>query len=163
MTFDEAFTRLLGNEGAYSNHPDDPGGETMWGITAAVARAHGYQGEMRNLPRDTAKDIYRKDYWQRAGADQYDGAIGFQFFDAAVNHGPEQAIRFLQLAARVTADGVVGAQTVAAIRATPVPKLIMRFIAARLRFWAKLKTFDQFGRGWVNRGAADLDLATEDF
>ena len=162
MTFDQAFDRLITNEGGYSNHPSDPGGETMWGITAAVARAHGYAGAMRELPRDTAKEIYRVAYWQRAGADQYDGAIGFQVFDAAVNHGIETAVRFLQHAAGVAEDGHIGPLTQAAIQALPVPKLLMRFLAARLRFWARLSTFDQFGRGWVNRGAADLDLAAAD-
>jgi len=162
MTFDEAFNRLLGNEGAYSNHPADPGGETMWGITAAVARAHGYQGEMRELPCETAREIYRVAYWQRAGADQYDGAIGFQVFDAAVNHGIETAVRFVQHAAGVAEDGHIGPVSIAAINAIPVPKLLMRMLAQRLRFWAKLSTFDTFGRGWVNRGAADLDLAAQD-
>jgi len=162
MNFDLAFERLIGNEGAYSNHPDDPGGETMWGVTAAMARAAGYAGAMRELPRASAKAIYADYYWKRAGADQYDGAIGFQVFDAAVNHGIETALRFLQHAAGVAEDGHIGPVSLAAIRATPVPKLLLRFMAARLRFWAKLSTFGTFGRGWTNRGAHNLDLAAED-
>lgn len=162
MNFDLAFNRLISNEGAYSNHPDDPGGETMWGITVAVARAAGYAGAMRDLPRASAKAIYEACYWQRAGADQYDGAIGFQVFDAAVNHGIETAVRFLQHAAGVAEDGQIGPVSIAAINAMPVPKLLLRFMAARLRFWAKLSTFSTFGRGWTNRGAHNLDLAAED-
>ena len=59
-SFDDAFDALIGNEGGYSNNPKDPGGETMWGITARVARAAGYTGPMRDLPRDTAKAPFRR-------------------------------------------------------------------------------------------------------
>lgn len=162
MNFDIAFDRIIGHEGGYVNHPDDPGGETMWGITARVARAAGYAGAMRDLPRSSAKAIYLDYYWKRAGADQYDGAIGFQVFDAAVNHGIETAVRFLQHAADVAEDGHIGPVSIAAIKAMPVPKLLMRFNAARARFYAKLSTFSTFGRGWTNRVANNLDLAAED-
>ncbi len=162
MNFDLVFDRLIGHEGGYSNHPDDPGGETMWGVTIAVAREAGYAGAMKDLPRLSAKAIYLDRYWKRAGADQYDGAIGFQVFDAAVNHGIEQSVRFLQHAADVAEDGHVGPVTIAAIQALPVPKLLLRFNAARLRFYAKLTTFSTFGRGWTNRTANNLDLAAED-
>ena len=46
--------RLIGREGAYSNHPSDRGGETMWGMTIAVARRYGYRGAMRDMPRREA-------------------------------------------------------------------------------------------------------------
>ena len=62
MNFDEAFDRLIGHEGGYSDHPSDPGGKTQFGITEAVARAHGFTGDMRTLTRDEAKRIYRVDY-----------------------------------------------------------------------------------------------------
>lgn len=58
--FDNAFDTLLGHEGEYSDYPGDPGGQTMWGITIAVARAEGYVGAMRSLPVEKAKEIYRK-------------------------------------------------------------------------------------------------------
>lgn len=98
MNFDTAFERLIGHEGGYVNHPEDPGGETNWGVTLRTAREAGYTGSMRDLTRDQAKEIYRTAYWGRAQAEQYDGAIAFQVFDAAVNHGIGQAIRFLQRA-----------------------------------------------------------------
>jgi len=53
--FDTAFERLIGHEGGYVNHPDDPGGETNWGITLRTAREQGYTGEMRDLTRGEAK------------------------------------------------------------------------------------------------------------
>lgn len=60
MKFDQAFNRLLSHEGGYSNYRDDPGGETMWGITARVARENGYDGPMKNFPVSMAKEIYKK-------------------------------------------------------------------------------------------------------
>ena len=56
--FNRAFTELLGNEGGYSNNPNDPGGETNWGITLAVARANGYVGAMKDMDQSFAKRIY---------------------------------------------------------------------------------------------------------
>ncbi|WP_454694039.1 glycosyl hydrolase 108 family protein [Achromobacter aegrifaciens] len=95
MNFDQAFDRLIGHEGGYSNHPDDPGGETMWGVTIAVARANGYAGPMRSLPRDVAKAIYRAHYWDEVKADSLPFPVAFQVFDAAVNHGTGQAAKRL--------------------------------------------------------------------
>ena len=56
---------LIEREGGYVNHPADKGGPTCFGITEAVARAHGYSGSMRQLPRDEAAAIYRRLYWLR--------------------------------------------------------------------------------------------------
>ncbi len=60
---DEIFDEVLGKEGGYVNHPDDKGGPTKWGITEKVARAHGYQGDMRDLTREQALEILEADYW----------------------------------------------------------------------------------------------------
>lgn len=119
MTFDDAFDRLLGHEGGYVNDPRDPGGETNWGITVAVARREGYQGPMRDLSRDTAKAIYRRKYWNAVRADELPDSVRFDVFDAAVNHGPVQAAKWLQRTVGTTADGVIGAQTVAAAMRGP--------------------------------------------
>lgn len=70
MTKDEIFNTILGKEGGYVNHPDDKGGPTNWGITQATARAHGYTGDMRNLTRQQAMDIYEADYWYGPRFDQ---------------------------------------------------------------------------------------------
>lgn len=62
-TFDDAFTALIGNEGGYSFNPADPGGETMWGVTARVARGNGYPGAMKARPLSAAKQIAKTAYW----------------------------------------------------------------------------------------------------
>ncbi|MFX6884101.1 glycosyl hydrolase 108 family protein, partial [Acinetobacter baumannii] len=65
MNFDQAFDRLIGNEGGYVNNPADPGGETQWGISK---RAYP-NVNIRDLTREQAKAIYRRDVWQRASLD----------------------------------------------------------------------------------------------
>lgn len=156
MNFDQAFDRLLGHEGGYVNDPRDPGGETNWGITIAVARAEGYKGAMRDLPRDTAKSIYRARYWAAVRADELPDSVRFDVFDAAVNHGVSQAAKWLQRAVGTTPDGVIGAVTVAATR-TAGPLLGAKFNAIRLRFYTDLATWPVHGKGWARRVASNLE------
>lgn len=155
MTFDEAFDILIGHEGGYANHPKDPGGETMWGVTKRVALLNGYSGPMRALPRDTAKSIYRKQYWDAVQADQLPDSVRFDVFDAAVNSGVIQAVKWLQRAAGATPDGVIGAKTIAAARSAG-PLLAAHFNGLRLQFMADLPTWPAFSRGWARRIAANL-------
>jgi lysozyme family protein len=152
--FDESFTALIGNEGGYSNNLADPGGETMWGITARVARAEGYQGAMRALPMETAKAIAKRRYWDVALCDEIDQRVAFQVFDAIYNGGP--AIKWLQLAAGAHADGVIGPATLAAVRMADPLKVLLRFNAYRLKYLGDLKTWPVFGHGWANRIADNL-------
>lgn len=150
------------HEGAYSNHPNDPGGATMWGITEAVARKHGYAGDMRKLPRETAKAIYRESYWSAARADEFHPSIAFQVFDAAVNHGTGNAIRLLQRAVNVIDDGIVGPATLAAVQLADPADVLMRFNAERLDFYTGLGTWQSFGRGWARRVAGNLRYGAAD-
>ncbi|AXF86623.1 hypothetical protein DTO96_102378 [Ephemeroptericola cinctiostellae] len=160
--FDEFFERLIGHEGGYVNDSRDPGGETNWGVTKRTALAHGYNGSMRQLSRDQAKDIYYKAFWLRASADKYDESIGFQLFDAAVNHGIGNAIRMLQRAVGVVDDGSIGALTLAAIASKDRNDVLLAFNAERLVFYTNLSTFTTFGKGWVRRVAANMTYAATD-
>jgi lysozyme family protein len=155
MNFDEAFDRLIGHEGGYANHPSDPGGETMWGVTARVARAAGFRGDMRDLPRDRAKAIYRDSYWTPVKADQLRADVQFDVFDSAVNSGAGQAIKWLQMALGVPADGVLGAQTLAAMGQAD-KGVAARFNGYRLAFMTNLPTWGAFGKGWARRVASNL-------
>lgn len=151
MTFDEAFHKLLGHEGGYSNHPDDTGGETMWGVTYAVARAHGYTGQMSDLPVDVAKSIYRASYWDAVRADELPEQIKYPMFDAAVNSGVKQAVLWLQRAVRVKDDGILGPQTMLAAKTQNPDVLRCRLLSQRLRFMSGLPSWPAFGRGWARR------------
>ncbi|MNY54464.1 putative Peptidoglycan domain protein [compost metagenome] len=83
-------------------------------------------------------------------------------FDAAVNHGIGNAVRFLQRAVGVADDGSVGKVTLDAIKALPVTDALARFNAEHLDFYTKLTTFDTFGKGWVRRVADNLRYVAED-
>lgn len=159
MTFEEAFKRLLHHEGGYSNHQEDNGGETNWGVTHAVARAEGYIGPMQAMPLQVAQAIYRRRYWDAIRADALPIPLRFPLFDAAVNSGPGRAVRWLQRAAGVVADGVIGPVTLAAVREHDAHQLAAKMSGQRLEFLAGLPDFQHFGRGWVRRVASNLSEA----
>ena len=160
-SFDRAFDLLIGNEGGYVNNPKDPGGETNWGITRTVAVDNGYTGSMKLMQKETAKQIYKKMYWDKLQCDQLPFIVAFQLFDAGVNHGNTQAVKFLQRALSVVDDGVIGAKTIAAVSKLDDLQIVMLFNAERIEFYTALKTFSTFGKGWVRRVASNLKLAAK--
>ena len=156
MKFEQAFIKLLGHEGGYSNNLRDTGGETMWGVTIAVARANGYTGAMRALPQSVAMAIYKKDYWDAVQADKLPDAARYVVFDAAVNSGVKQAAKWLQQALRVNQDGVIGKQTLAAAQLYDGRELAAKMLGARLQFMTNIPSWPTFGKGWARRIAALL-------
>lgn len=156
--FDYFIERVLVHEGGYVNDPRDPGQETRWGISK---RAYPHL-DIKAMTLQEAKDIYRRDFWQRVRGDELPREFAFQALDAAVNHGIGNAVRWMQRAAGVADDGVIGPVTLAAVQRAQAADLVLRFNAERLRFYAKLTTFSTFGRGWVNRVAGNLDHAAAD-
>ena len=159
MNFDQAFNILLKHEGGFSDHPADPGGKTRFGITEAVAREAGYRGDMRELPLDLAKRIYKDRYWDAVRAEELPAAVRYAVFDAAVNSGPRQAIRWLQRAVGVRDDGIIGPITLGAVRAADPERLLRRVLAQRLRFMTGLSNWPAFGRGWARRIADLMEMA----
>jgi len=161
MTFDTAFDALIGNEGGYSFNTQDPGGETMFGVTARVAIANGYTGSMRNFTRDQAKDIYRRQYWMPIRGFDLPDPLAFQVFDAAVNSGQSQAAKWLQEVVGATADGIIGAGTLAQVAKYNPIALAAVFNGYRLQFMTDLPTWGAFSRGWARRVASNLKLLKE--
>ena len=120
---------VIDREGGYVNHPADRGGPTCWGITEAVARTNGYQGNMRNLPREQAAEIYRKLYWTRPGFDKIAARapiLAAEMFDTGINMGTGTAAGFLQRALNalnqsardypdIAVDNAVGPRTLTAL------------------------------------------------
>ena len=120
---------LIDREGGYVDHPADKGGPTCFGITQAVARANGYAGPMRQLPRSEAAGIYRRLYWLRPRFDEIarrSPRLAGELFDTGVNMGPAVAITFLQRALTalnrggtdypdLTPDGRIGPMTLNAL------------------------------------------------
>ena len=129
MDVDGLIDALIEREGGYVNNPADKGGPTCFGISEAVARANGYRGAMRQLPREEAAAIYRRLYWLRPHFDdvaERSARLAAELFDTGVNMGPAVAITFLQRAltalnrngtdyADLTPDGRVGGATLAAL------------------------------------------------
>lgn len=131
MDLDTSIDELIDREGGYTDNPADKGGPTNFGITEAVARAEGYRGDMRRLPRDTAAAIYRRRYWTAPGLDKVARiapTVAAELFDTGVNMGPATAASFLQRALNalnrgasdypdLRLDGAIGAVTLAALAA----------------------------------------------
>ncbi|WP_037587022.1 glycoside hydrolase family 108 protein [Stenoxybacter acetivorans] len=161
--FNDFINRVLSHEGGYVNHPNDPGGETHWGITKRTAAENGYAKDMRQMTRTEAIEIYRQAFWLRYRCGLMPSAIAFQFFDACVNHGYGNAARMLQRAAGVLDDGVIGDVSMTAINRADLHDLLMKFNAERLAFYAGLKNFNTFGKGWVMRVVNNLRYAAADY
>lgn len=163
MDFDQAFHKLLGHEGGFSDNPYDPGNWTGGGVNVGELRgtkygiaANTYPNEdIRNLTVERAKEIYRLDFWNRVRADDLPAEVRYAVFDAAVNSGAAQAARWLQRAVGVRDDGVIGPVTLAAVQDAEPQALLRRLLSVRLRFMTDLSTWTAFGRGWARR-IADL-------
>lgn len=162
LTFQQIFDRLIGHEGGYVNDPRDPGGETNWGVTKRTAQANGYTGNMKTMTRQQAYEIYRRAFWLRYNCEQMPDAVAYQFFDAAVNHGFGNASRMLQRAVGVLDDGIIGKYSIEAINCNPISDTLMVLNGERLNFYTRLKNFDRFGKGWVNRVAQNLKYGAQD-
>jgi lysozyme family protein len=118
--------RIIDTEGGYVYNPNDSGGETNYGITVLVARENGYQGNMRDMPRQVAFDIYASKYWDSVRADdilKLSESVAHEVVDTAVNMGPKRSAIFLQRSLavltglKVSVDGIIGAQTINALKA----------------------------------------------
>lgn len=156
--FDSLIQRVLLAEGGYVNDARDPGMETKYGISK-----RSYPDvDIKALTRDQAIAIYRRDFWERVQGDKLPRTFAFQALDAAVNHGIGNSVRWMQRAAGVADDGVIGPMTLAAVSRADPADLVLLFNAERLAFYTKLSTFDAFGRGWINRVAGNLRYAAGD-
>lgn len=157
--FDDAFTLICKPEGGYVDNPNDPGGATMYGITEAVARESGYQGDMRDLSITAAQAIAKHKYWDKYLCDQMDPRIGYLVFDSAFNGGHPGV--WLQEACGAIQDGIIGANTIAAVRSVEPWKIMARFNASHADYYAYLKDYT-FIDGWVHRIAYNLRLGASD-
>ena len=151
--YDECFTRLIGNEGGYSNNTKDPGGETNWGISKRSYPA----ADIKNLTQDEAKAIYKRDFWDQCRCGDLAPELAFALFDCAVNSGNEQAIKILQQTVCAVEDGVMGQATMNAVNSLVPAKLVTaKYLGRRLQFMTNLRPWDTFSKGWARRIAEQL-------
>ncbi len=170
MTDDEILSYVLKFEGGFTDNPNDHGGPTNFGITAAdygqfLGQATPASAEqVRAMTRQEAVEIYRTRYIARPGFGPIaDGNLKLVLVDSGVLFGTGRATRWLQQALGVAVDGTLGAQTTAALAAcADVAKLTRKVLGLRFCAIADIVAANQsqlvFLRGWVNRAAALLDL-----
>lgn len=99
--FETVYSEVLKLEGGstYTDDKRDRGGKTRWGITEALARRHGYQGDMKDLPEDFAKGVYREEFWDNNRLEdiaRISRTVAQEVYDSGVNVGPARAARWLQ-------------------------------------------------------------------
>lgn len=171
MTVDTLIDDIIAREGGYANDPDDPGGPTKYGITQATLS--DYLGrpvsasEVAALAREQARAIYRSRYYDAPRLGLAPDALHPFLLDAAVNHGPAQAVRMLQRVLADTGtgglaiDGAMGPETAEAARAA-LARLGSRLLASlaeeRRRVYLSLAAdrpaLEKFLDGWLARADA---------
>lgn len=165
MPFINAITETLKHEGGYVNHPNDRGGATNFGITEAVAREHGFHGDMKDLPLSTARNIYQKSYWdvlKLDAVDEVNSDLAHRLFDIGVNAGTGRAGRFLQTALNLAGeslkvDGAVGNATLSTLRRrkSDAPFFLSIIKALHAKHYIDIcesnPTQKVFLRGWLKR------------
>ena len=153
-----ALTRLLQHEGGYTNHPDDPGGPTNFGITIAdyrrYAKADATAADVRAMSVDEAKAIYRKRYWDAQRCDELPAGVDYAIFDYGVNSGVGRSGKVLRRMLKLADDSTrVTDQVIVAARAADARALVAAICDERLRFLKSLRTWPVFGAGWGRRVA----------
>jgi lysozyme family protein len=146
MDFNSAVKHILRHEGGYVNNPDDPGGETKFGISK-----RSYPNlDIKNLTEEHAAAIYKVDYWDRVYAEKLPNEFRLPMFDMAVNQGVATAINTLQRAAGVKVDGIMGSKTIGAVWANEV-EIWIKLMALRAGRYADNARYPIFGKGWMQR------------
>ena len=178
-SFTKALNLTLQHEGGFVFDPIDHGGATSYGISEGVALAHGYEGDMRDLPLSLAEEIYRKSYWNKLNLD-YIAAhyepLAILLFDVGVNQGVMTAAKFLQEAinvvkdgANIIVDGIIGNSTLLELKnITRIDERIgllkMIEIQRGARYLAICKndpSQEKFIFGWLKRVNLGGDYGTE--
>ncbi|TCB37631.1 secretion activator protein [Acinetobacter sp. ANC 4910] len=170
MTFEQAFDRLIGHEGKFTDDKNDRGNWTTGIIGKGILRGTKYgisamtypDFDIKNLTLDQAKGIYKRDWWDKLNADNLDPAIVFQVWDFAINAGMGTAKRKLQKSVGMAEDGIIGPLTIKAIQKADLNDVLMKFNAERLKHYTSLSTWVRYGKGWTVRVAEQLNYAALD-
>lgn len=147
VIWNSAFDLLMENEGGFVNNPKDPGGATKYG----VSKKQYPNLDIENLTLEQAKEICKRDYWYKYKCDRLPDALSVALLDFAYMSKPPRPIKFLQKALGVTADGVIGNQTIGAAWSKPLKPVLKEYMDARLDYYRTLPTWKTFGDGWGKR------------
>jgi lysozyme family protein len=155
--FDKAIGTVLEHEGGYTFDPNDPGGETKYGISRKAYPSL----DIKALTLDQAKAIYKRDYWIYSRIEDQD--VATKVFDLAVNLGPPAAHRLLQtallaLGETVAVDGVFGPETLAATNRVTPEQLLRELRAQAAVYYAQTALTNpseqKFLLGWMRRAVS---------
>ena len=151
--FQSIISNTLRNEGGYVSDPNDPGGETNFGISK---RSHSNL-DIKNLDIDEVKEIYRKEYYEDTNINQLDNyELTRKVFDVGVNIGPRRTIKFLQstmndLGYGLEVDGILGPKTLDAVNShDDQVEIIESFKDGVKEYYKSLKS-KRFEKGWLRR------------
>lgn len=163
--FKRSLQVVLESEGGWSDHPRDPGGATMKGVTLETFRFHfgreRTKNELRNITNDQLEYIYKVGYWNMCNCDNLPSGVDLVVFDGAVNSGPGRSARWLQSVVNTFQDGAIGPITLSRVSAQLPDKIIKDYSEVRLAFLKRLRTWDTFGRGWQARVEKTERIALE--
>lgn len=161
-SFQSALKFVLQWEGGYVNHPADPGGETNFGVTHATYTQYRKSRQkapqsVRLISKAEVEDIYRANYWVRAGCEALPSKLALVHFDWAVNHGVVGATKTLQRIVGSAPDGIFGPATAMAVNNALKAKgetfLVQAYCDERERCYRRWGVGKQqvFLKGWLNR------------
>jgi lysozyme family protein len=164
---DKNFARSLQevrqHEGGWVDHPSDPGGATMKGITLANFRRfiklNATKADLRAITDEQVAVVLRRQYWDAVLGAVLPSGVDYAVFDFAVNSGPKRAITYLQQTVGTLQDGVLGPATLAAVKTFDPRLLIDRLNDKRLNYMRRIThkgklLWPTFGTGWSRRVAA---------
>lgn len=162
-SFPQALKATLREEGGNDDDPRDHGGRTSRGITKSEydawrATHPGLPPDVWDAPQGTVEQIYHDQYWDPY-CDKLPAGLDLMFFDFSVNAGRQQAVKSLQRALGVEADGMMGIVTWNAINAANIPQLITAYGDKRRSFYQSLRQYPIYGRGWMARTDRIVRLA----
>lgn len=154
-SFKNALKHVLAHEGGWADHPRDPGGATMKGVTLSTYRRHfgtdKTKQELRNITDKELAKIYRSGYWDKCRCNDLSKGLDYAVFDAAVNSGPGRSAKWLQAAVGAKQDGSIGPKTLTKVNEHDPVKVTDDICDRRLTFLRSLANWATFGRGWNRR------------
>ena len=145
--FEKSFQEVMLAEGGYVNNINDPGGATKYGVSK---RAYPHL-DIKNLTLDDAKEIYRRDYWDKCGANVLPEGIAVMAADFSYNSGVSRAVKMLQRCCSMKETGILDPVTLGKIKMDNTEDFMTKYKNIRMNFLQSLKTWNVFGKGWTNR------------
>ena len=168
--FDKVMEHVFGEEGGWSDHPDDTGGKTMLGITLKTLKTarpdQNVTAEtLRNLTVADAKEVYREHYWTPVKALGLPSGLSTMMFDFCVNAGFPRSVKTLQKSIGTKADGAFGPKSKAALQnkidTVGEIEVLNEYAYQRASFYYRLWNFFRFGKGWTRRVMKTRSFATQ--